>query len=223
MEDSKRSGQASLWLLNLLGLLEPLDQYIHEVKKIATLEPLAVDEKITRIREASGILSQEMEGRFEALADQLQERKRELENILNPPKPDLRDEVQRLLLEMSVVLDQIALREQLKGRWEAQSSIEILRAYEERLGAGDTVTVEMFEAYAEDILKRKGDEDTLAAFRERSERARESRLTPAQVRARQELQELEKLETFMRLMSLVIASIVKSGRAGSGEDALPAG
>jgi len=218
-----RSGAPSLWLLNLLTLIEPLDQYIHEVKKIAAAGALELNEKMKLLQETSGRLSREMEGRFEALANQLEERKKELLETLNPVRPDLTQAMQRLLTEIGALAEKVALREKLRDRWQAQTPAEILNGYEQSLAAGDEILREMFDAYAEDVLKAKGHDPTLAAFRERREKAKEVRLTPAQTRARQELQELEKLETSMRLISLVVTSTLRAAESGAGGGVRPQG
>lgn len=216
MEEPKGSGHPSIWLLNLLTLLEPLDLYMKEVKRVAAIEALPINEKMRMIQEAGGFLSREMEARFGSFTAQLEERKKELEQILNPPRPDLAEELRRLLAGLNVIVEKIALRERLLDRWMASSPDEILRAYEESLAQGQTDAVEMFETYAEEVLKRKGDLAALTAFRERRERSRDLRLTPEQRRTKQELMEQEKLEISMRLMHSVITSIL-TWEAGVGE------
>jgi hypothetical protein len=216
MEEPKDSGHPSIWLLNLLTLLEPLDLYMKEVKRVAAIEALPINEKMRMIQEAGGFLSREMEARFGSFTAQLEERKKELEQILNPPRPDLAEELRRLLAGLNAIIEKIALRERLLDRWLASSPDEILRAYEESLSQGQADTVEMFETYAEEVLKRKGDLAALTAFRERRERSRDSLLTPEQRRTKQELMEQEKLEISMRLMHSVITSIL-TWEAGVGE------
>jgi hypothetical protein len=216
MEEPKGSGHPSIWLLNLLTLLEPLDLYMKEVKRVAAIEALPINEKMRMIQEAGGFLSREMEARFGSFTAQLEERKKELEQILNPPRPDLAEELRRLLAGLNAIVEKIALRERLLDRWMASSPDEILRAYEESLAQGEADAVEMFETYAEEILKRKGDLAALTTFRERRERSRDLRLTPEQRRTKQELMEQEKLEISMRLMHSVITSIL-TWEAGVGE------
>jgi len=216
MEEPKGSGHPSIWLLNLLTLLEPLDLYMKEVKRVAAIEALPINEKMRMIQEAGGFLSREMEARFGSFTAQLEERKKELEQILNPPRPALAEELRRLLAGLNAIVEKIALRERLLDRWMASSPDEILRAYEESLAQGEADAVEMFETYAEEVLKRKGDLAALTAFRERRERSRDLRLTPEQRRTKQELMEQEKLEISMRLMHSVITSIL-TWEAGVGE------
>lgn len=210
------------WLLNLLALLEPLDQYIQEIKKLAALESLTINEKMARIRAVGRALSREMEGSYEGFARQLEQRIRELETILNPPKPDFGEQLQRLLIEMSRVVEKIGLRERMTKRWETELPEDIVRAYEESFAAGEPVVVEIFEVYAEDILERKANEAALETFRERRERARESRLTPGQLKAKHELMELERFGNSMRVIHSVLASVLK-GEGGTAEPAPPAG
>jgi hypothetical protein len=216
MEEPKGSGHPSIWLLNLLTLLEPLDLYMKEVKRVAAIEALPINEKMRMIQEAGGFLSREMEARFGSFTAQLEERKKELEQILNPPRPDLAEELRRLLAGLNAIVEKIALRERLLDRWMASSPDEILRAYEESLAQGQADAVEMFETHAEEVLKRKGDLAALTAFRERRERSRDLRLTPEQRKTKQELMEQEKLEISMRLMHSVITSIL-TWEAGVGE------
>jgi hypothetical protein len=216
MEEPKGSGHPSIWLLNLLTLLEPLDLYMKEVKRVAAIEALPINEKMRMIQEAGGFLSREMEARFGSFTAQLEERKKELEQILSPPRPDLAEELRRLLAGLNAIIEKIALRERLLDRWMASSPDEILRAYEESLAQGQADAVEMFETYVEEVLKRKGDLAALTTFRERRERSRDLRLTPEQRRTKQELMEQEKLEISMRLMHSVITSIL-TWEAGVGE------
>jgi hypothetical protein len=216
MEEPKGSGHPSIWLLNLLTLLEPLDLYMKEVKRVAAIEALPINEKMRMIQEAGGFLSREMEARFGSFTAQLEERKKELEQILNPPRPDLAEELRRLLAGLNAIVEKIALRERLLDRWMASSPDKILRAYEESLAQGQADAVEMFETHAEEVLKRKGDLAALTAFRERRERSRDLRLTPEQRKTKQELMEQEKLEISMRLMHSVITSIL-TWEAGVGE------
>jgi hypothetical protein len=222
MEEQKRSGHPSIWLLNLLHLLEPLDLYLKEVKRIAALEPPLIDEKMRMIQEAGGVLSREMETRFESFTAQLEERKKELEQILNPSRPDPAADLRYHLSELSAAVEKITLRDQLTERWWASTPEEITRGYEEALANGKEETVELYEAYAEEVLKRRGDVSALAAFRERRDRELDKRLTPDQRRTKQELMEQEKLEISMRLMHSVISSIL-NWEAGAGENRSPAG
>jgi len=209
MEEPKQIDLRSLWFLDLLALLEPVEQFTNEVKRITTLESLDFTERMTMIRETGSALLREMEGRFETFTKQLEERKNELQDIVNPPKPDLIEQMRHLLMEMSAVVQKVALREELTKRWEAQSPEEVLRSYEGSLEAQDNVTVEMFEAYAEDILERKGNKAAVDAFRERAEEAIDSRLTSEQLRAKQELKELERVGSSLHTIFVEIASSIK--------------
>ena len=209
MEEPKQIDLRSLWFLDLLALLEPVEQFTNEVKRIAALESLDFTERMTMIREARSALLREMASRFETFTTQLEERKNELQDIVNPPKPDLIEQMRHLLMEMSVVVQKVALREELTKRWEAQSPEEVLRSYEDSLEAQDNVTVEMFEAYAEDILERKGNKAAVDAFRERAEEAIDSRLTSDQLRAKQELKELERVGSSLHTIFVEIASSIK--------------
>ncbi len=209
MEEPKQIDLRSLWFLDLLALLEPVEQFTNEVKRITTLESLDFTERMTMIREARSALLREMASRFETFTTQLEERKNELQDIVNPPKPDLIEQMRHLLMEMSVVVQKVALREELTKRWEAQSPEEVLRSYEDSLEAQDNVTVEMFEAYAEDILERKGNKAAVDAFRERAEEAIDSRLTSEQLRAKQELKELERVGSSLHTIFVEIASSIK--------------
>ncbi len=209
MEEPKQIDLRSLWFLDLLALLEPVEQFTNEVKRIAALESLDFTERMTMIREARSALLREMASRFETFTTQLEERKNELQDIVNPPKPDLIEQMRHLLMEMSVVVQKVALREELTKRWEAQSPEEVLRSYEDSLEAQDNVTVEMFEAYAEDILERKGNKAVVDAFRERAEDAIDSRLTSEQLRAKQELKELERVGSSLHTIFVEIASSIK--------------
>jgi len=209
MEEPKQIDLRSLWFLDLLALLEPVEQFTNEVKRIAALESLDFTERMTMIREARSALLREMASRFETFTTQLEERKNELQDIVNPPKPDLIEQMRHLLMELSVVVQKVALREELTKRWEAQSPEEVLRSYEDSLEAQDNVTVEMFEAYAEDILERKGNKAAVDAFRERAEEAIDSRLTSEQLRAKQELKELERVGSSLHTIFVEIASSIK--------------
>jgi len=166
------------------------------------------------IREARSALLREMEGRFETFTKQLEERKKELQDIVYPPQPDVIEQMRRLLMEMSVVVQKVALREELMKRWETESPQEILRSYEDSLAARETDIVEMFETYAEDILERKGNKASVAAFRERVEGARDSRLAPVQLRAKQELKELERVgSSFGVIFSDITVTLKLSDRS----------
>ncbi len=209
MEEPKQIDLRSLWFLDLLALLEPVEQFTNEVKRITALESLDFTERMTMIQEAGSALLREMEGRFETFTQQLEERKKELQDIIKLPQPDVIEQMRRLLMEMSVVVQKVALREELMKRWETESPQEILRSYEESLAAREGVAVEMFETYAEDILERKGNKASVAAFRERVEGARDSRLTPVQLRAKQELKELERVGSSLHAIFLEIALSLK--------------
>jgi len=127
--------------------------------------------------------------------------KKLLSAIICVPKPDLIEQMRHLLMEMSAVVQKVALRAELTKRWEAVSPEEILRSYEDSLAAREAVTVEMFEAYAEDILERKGNKASVAAFGER--------LTSEQLRAKQELKELERVGSSLHAIFLEIALSLK--------------
>lgn len=208
-------------LVNPLTLLEPLERYIQEVKRITGLEAVSVDEKMARIRDVGRELSREMGEHYAVFARQLDNRRRELLGILSEPRPDPGGDLRRLLGEMRAVVEKFELREGLTRGWFAEASAEILRAYERSLATGDTAALELFEAYAEDFLALKGDPTSLAAFRARREEARQSRLTPAQLRAQEELREIERLEAAMRLMESAIQSIVAKVEPGPRDDPAP--
>ena len=78
----------------------------------------------------------------------------------------------------------------------------------------------MFEAYAEDILERKGNKASVAAFRERVEGARDPRLTPVQLRAKQELKELERVGSSLRAIFSDIAATLKLSDRSQDEPCL---
>jgi len=206
MEDPKQIDLRSLWFLDLLVLLEPIEKFTIEVKGIIALESLDFTEKMTMIRESCSPILQEMERRFKTFTKQLEERKKELQDIINPPQPDLIEQMRRLLMEMTAVVQKVALREELMKRWETESPQEILRSYEESLAAREGITVEIFETYAEDVLERKGDKASVAAFREQAEGTRGSRRTPVQLRAKQELKELERVGSSLHAIFLELVS-----------------
>jgi hypothetical protein len=109
-------------------------------------------------------------------------------------------------MEMTAAVQKMTLREELKKRWEAESPEEILRSYEDSLKGRETTKVEVFESYAEEILERKGNYASVAAFRERAAREIDSRLTPVQLKAKEELLELKSVGSslhaiFQELMS----------------------
>jgi len=51
MEEPRQIDLRSLWFLDLLALLEPVEQFTNKVKRIATLESLDFTERMTMIRE----------------------------------------------------------------------------------------------------------------------------------------------------------------------------
>jgi len=203
MEEPKQIDLRSLWFLDFLALLEPIEQFTNEVKRIITLESLDSTGKMTMIRESCSPILQEMENRFEKFTMQLEERKRELHDIIYLPKLDFVEQMRRLLRERSAVVLKVARREEL------MKPEEILRSYGDSLAAQDNVNVEMFEAYAEDILERKGNKASVAAFGERAEGTRDARLTSEQLRAKQELKELERVGSSLHAIFLEIALSLK--------------
>jgi len=220
VEEPKQIDLRSLWFLDLLALLEPVVQFTAEVKRITALDSLDFTERMTMIQEAGTALLREMEGRFETFTKQLEERKKELQDIIKLAQPDVIEQMRRLLMEMSAVVQKVALREELMKRWETESPQEILRSYEESLAARETDIVEMFEAYAEDILERKGNKASVAAFRERVEGARDPRLTPVQLRAKQELKELERVGSSFGVIFSDIAVTLKLSDRSQDEPCL---
>jgi len=209
MEESKQIDLRSLWFLDLLTLLEPIEQFTDEVKKITALEALDFTEKMTMIREARSGLLRELEERFKTFGKQLEDRKKELQDIVNPLKPDFTEQIRLLLKEMTAVVEKMMLREELTKKWEARSPEEVLRSYEDTLEAEDNVTLEIFEAYAGDILERKGNKAAVDAFRERADEAINSRLTPLQLKAKQELKALKRVGSSLHTIFVEIASSLK--------------
>jgi len=209
MDGTKEIDLRSLWFLDLLSLLEPIEKFSDEVKKISGLDYLNYTEKMEMIREARSRLLREMEERFETFSNQVQVRKKELREIVNPPKPDITEQMRLLLMEMTAVVEKMTLRKGLTKRWETESPEEILRSYEDSLEANDDITVEMFEDYAGDILERKGNKAAMTSFKEREERAINERLTPGQFKAKQELKELERLGSSLRTIFMEIVSSIK--------------
>ncbi len=103
MEGPKQIDLRSLWFFDLLTLLEPIEKFTDEVKKITALEALDFTEKMTMIREARSGLSRELEERFETFGKQLKDRKKELQDIVNPPKPDFAEQMRLLLKEVASI------------------------------------------------------------------------------------------------------------------------
>jgi len=209
MDGTNEIDLRSLWFLDLLSLLEPIEQFTDEVKKITALDYLNFTEKMRMIREARSGLLQELEERFETFGKQLEDRKKELQDIVNPSKPDFSENMRLLLMEMTTVVEKMTLREELRKKWEAESPQEILKSYAESLEAQDDIAVEMFEAYAGDILEGKGNKAAVDAFRERAEEAIDSSLTPLQLKAKQELKELERVGSSLHTIFVEIASSIK--------------
>ncbi len=206
--DGCASAQIRLGLLNPLTLFEPIERYIQQVKRVTASEFVGIDEKVAKIQEAGQVLLRETDEHYKTFTEQLEERRKELKTILYPPTPSIPEELQRAVTQMSALVEKFALRERLVRTWHAVSADEIVRAYEQALAMEEALLVEIFEAYAEEVLKLKGDERALTAFRQRREQARESRVSPAQLEAREELGEIHRLEKAMELLRSAIASIV---------------
>ena len=206
MEDPKQIDLRSLWFLDLLALLEPIEKFTNEVKRIIALESLDFTEKMTMIGESCSPILQEMDNRFETFTKQLEERKRELQDIVHPPKLDPTEQLRILLMQMTAVVQKMELREELIKRWEAESPEQILQSYEDSLKGRETTNVEMFESYAEEILEQKDNHASVAAFRERVAREIESSLTPVQLKAKEELQELERVGSSLHAIFLELVS-----------------
>lgn len=202
----------SLLFLDFSALLEPVEKFTNEVKRITAVPYLSITEKMTMVREAGNVLSRELEDRIQTFTEQLEERKKELQKVMF--RPDLVEQMRHVLMEMSALVRKVELRDELTKTWESESPEGILQAYENSIAAGETVTVEMFEAYAEDILERKSNVAALAAFRER----RDSRLARMHAETEKQLQELEQLGTALQAILSVVASALQdleaSTRAG---------
>jgi len=202
-------------LRSLLTLLEPLSQYIQEVNRVAGLEAVEINDKLSMIREAGEMLARETMIRYGTIHDQLEEYRRELNLLLTPPRPDMGQTMQLLLQELETltkIVQKVALRDELLKRWQTASAFEILQDYEAALEAGETAKVELYEAYAEMPLMNKGDATCLNLFRQRKQKAMDARLTPAQRAVKQELSDLDELESFLVLVRLAAEACLRLNR-----------
>ena len=195
----------ALLFLDFSALLEPVEKFTNEVKRITAMQALDITEKMALVREAGSSFSREMEGSIEIFSEQLEERKKELQKVLDAGKPDLVEQMRHLIMEMSAVVRKVELRDKLTKTWETESAEEVLQAYENSIAAVETTTMELFEAYAEDVLERKHNDAVLATFKER----RDSRLAPLLTEVKQELQELERLGTSLFSILSVLASTLR--------------
>jgi len=163
--------------------------------------------KLTQGLSGAALLAEYQEALLRGDNEKLEIFESEAQGVLAGKKEDLAEQCLKALQELDRVIARFSLKEKLTHAWEEQSAAALLAEYEEALAAGDTDTIEIFEAEAERFLARKGDPQAVARFVALKAQPLESRLTPAQWEAKAALQELSRIKEEAALAMCLLASI----------------
>ena len=163
--------------------------------------------KLTQGQSGAALLTEYQEALLKGDNEKIEVFEAEAQGFLAGKKDDLAEQGVKALQELARVVARFSLKEKLIRAWEEQSAAALLAEYEEALAAGDTDTIEIFEAEAERFLGRKGDPQAVARFVALKAQPLESRLTPPQWEAKTALQELSRIKEEAALAMCLLASI----------------
>jgi len=163
--------------------------------------------KLTQGQSGTALLTEYQEALLKGDDEKVEVFEAEAQGYLAGKKDDLAEQGLKALQEIARVMARFSLKEKLTRAWEEQSAADLLGEYEQALAAGDTDTIEIFEAEAERFLARKGDPQAVASFVALKDQPLESRLTPAQREAKAALRELSRIKEEAALAMCLLASI----------------
>jgi len=197
----------------LLAILQPVrrdlpSQARDAIKRLFQIVGrFSLRHKLTQGQSGAALLTEYQEALLKGDNEKIEVFEAEAQGFLAGKKDDLAEQGLKALQELARVIARFSLKEKLTRAWEEQSAAALLGEYEEALAAGDTDTIEIFEAEAERFFARKGDAQAMARFVALKAQPLESRLTPPQWEAKAALQELSRIKEEAALAICLLASM----------------
>ena len=174
--------------------LELFEQLIVEARSVLAAEKLSAAKAMEKIKESQGSLLQETEELMNNFRLRVIEKERELQVVLLPSREKLADQALQATRQFPQIIERFTLNENLTRSWDDKHAVALLGAYQEALAENDISKIDMFEAESERFLAWKGDAEALAKFIALRAQFRETRLTPAQQKAKAALEELRRIK-----------------------------
>lgn len=192
------------------GPFQLVDQFIEQARRITSEAQISPAGAMEKFRQHQERLLQQMEDLLKTFRLKVSQKEQELQAILTPAREDLAKQALKAARTLTRAIERLCLKETLTRRWMDQSASTILAEYEQALRRAEVDTLEIFDAEAEAVLERKGDQEAVATFAGLRARSLESRLTPAQKAARTALQELNRIKEETKVTLCFLASTFRA-------------
>ena len=186
------------------------ERFLEELQGVTGDRTMAAAVGMERVKELQAATVREFEGSLQRFRDKVGEAEAALGVLLRPPRPSLDEEIQRVAHQLQRLRDLAGHRDALRGRWEGESAEAVLQGYRAALEGHDVGLAELYEADAEEVLRRKGHMAALQAFLTLRAQAEDGRLTLSQRQARGDLEEIERLKNEVTLAARILASTLKA-------------
>ena len=200
------------------GPMAIFERFMGELQRITGDKAIQAPVGVERVRELQAATVRETEESLQRFRGKVGEAEALLAGSLRPPRPKLDEEIERVGRQLQRLKALAARRDALLQQWEGHSAEAVLQGYRSALDGHDVELAALYEAEAEEVLRRKGRAAVLGAFQALRAQAEETRLTPFQRQAKAHLEEIERLKNDVVLATRVLASTLKASgsRAAAG-------
>ncbi len=185
------------------------ERFLGELQRITGDKTIAAPIGIERLKELQTAVVREIEESLQHFRTKVGEAEAALVGVLRPARPNLYEEIKRVVQHLQRLLDLAARRDRMLRAWEDQPADAIVEGYRAALERHEAETVEVYEVEAERALRRKGHSAALQIFLDLRAQAEEARLSPSQKQAKADLAEIERTKQEVTLATRVVASTLK--------------
>jgi len=185
------------------------ERFLGELQQITRDKSVAAPSGIERLNTLQAVMVREIEESLRRFRTGMGDAEAMRLSLLYPFPRNLHEDIKRAMQHLQQLLDLAARRDDLLRAWEDQPGDAVLEGYRAALEQHEAETVELYEAHAERVLRRKGDPAALEAFLRLRAKAQEDRRSPAQRQAQGELAEIEQLKHEVTLATQIVASTLK--------------
>jgi hypothetical protein len=190
-------------------IFQLFQQFVAGARSVIAEEGLYSPAAAEKILEDQQRLVQETDEVMKTFRMKVAAKERELRQIVNSRPEDLTDQTRAAIRKLYQLIDYLSLKDQLIRRWKEQDASAIVADYQEALSVGDLTMAEIFEAEAEWYLTQKGDPNATSKFLSLCAEFGDARLTPAQKKAKADLNELERIKREATVAMSFLASAAR--------------
>ncbi len=191
------------------GPMAIFERFMGELQRITGDKAIQAPLGVERLKELQAATVREIEESLQRFRGKVGEAEAALGGLLRPPRPSLDEEIQRLERQLGRLRGLAARRDALLGRWGGEPAEAVLQDYRAALESRDVELAELYEAEAEEVLRRSGEAAALQAFQALRAQAEEGRLSASQKQARARLEEIERLKNEVTLATRILASTLR--------------